>query len=191
MSKNALKEGDVFPGEKISVIEVLESGEGTYELNGDVRSAELGKSLVDFKNRKARIKKKTKNLILPIEGLDVIAEVGSVMRRDARVDILLVDGKEVSKTYTGVIHASSVGRDYSKDMNLAVRNSDIIKAKIINTKNRLIILSITGSDYGVVYAYCSRCGTLLELQKSRLNCPKCGRVERRKISKNYGKEELV
>ena len=76
-------------------------------------------------------------------------------------------------------------------MAMAMKNSDIIKAKIINTKNKMNLLSVRGPEYGVVYGYCSRCGTLLELQRGRLNCPKCDRGERRKIASTYGKEELA
>jgi exosome complex component CSL4 len=73
---------------------------------------------------------------------------------------------------------------------MALRNGDIIKAKVINVENRMLQLSIVSPEYGVVYAYCSRCGTILELQGNRLNCTKCDRGERRKIARTYGKEEL-
>ncbi|UCH57809.1 MAG: exosome complex RNA-binding protein Csl4 [Candidatus Bathyarchaeota archaeon] len=191
MSKKPLKDRDVFPGEKLSVIEVLQEGPGAYHLKGDVRSAELGKARFDLKKKRVEVEKKTKELILPREGLDVTAEVGSVMRRDARVDIFSIDGKMISSPYTGEIHITSVEREFSKDMTMAMRNSDIIKAKIINTKNRMTLLSVRGPEYGVIYAHCTRCGTLLELQRGRLHCPKCDRVERRKIASTYGREELV
>jgi len=114
-----------------------------------------------------------------------------VMRRDARVDIFRIDGKAVTKSFTGEVHISSVEREFSRDMAMAMKNSDIIKARIINTKNKMNLLSVRGPEYGVVYGYCTRCGTLLELQRGRLNCPKCDRGERRKIASTYGKEELV
>ncbi len=120
-----------------------------------------------------------------------MAEAGSVMRRDARVDVFVIDGKRVHVPFTGVIHVSDASKSYMKDMGMAVRNGDIVKARIVNTKNRLIQLSIASPDHGVVYAYCSRCGTLLERRGKRLHCPKCDRVERRKIAKTYGKEELA
>jgi exosome complex RNA-binding protein Csl4 len=94
------------------------------------------------------IKKKTPELTLPLEDLDVIAEVGSVMRRDARVDIFVIDGKAISSPYTGEIHISGVERQFAKDMTMAMRNGDVIKAKIINTKNRMILLSVQGPETG-------------------------------------------
>jgi exosome complex component CSL4 len=191
MAKKKMEDRDVFPGEKLAVIEVLQDGQGTYQEDGDVRSAELGRAHYDLKDRRVKVDKKTRDLVLPKEGLDVLAEVGSVMRRDARVDIFRIDGKTVTKPWTGEIHITSVEREFSRDMAMAMKNSDIIKAKIINTKNKMNLLSVRGPEYGVIYGYCSRCGTLLELQRGRLNCPKCDRGERRKIASTYGKEELA
>lgn len=191
MAKETLKDRDVYPGEKLAVIEVLQDGLGAYQQDGDVRSAELGRAHFQLDERRVDVEKKTRELVLPLEGLEVIAEAGSVMRRDARVDIFIVDGKLVHEPYAGVIHISDVDREYVKDMGMAVRNGDIVKARIINTKNRMVQLSILSPDYGVVYAYCSRCGALLEQRRNRLNCPKCDRIERRKIAKTYGREELA
>lgn len=191
MSKIMLKDRDVFPGDKLAVIEVLQNGLGAYQQDGQVRSSELGRARFNLEKRLVDVEKRTRKLILPREGLEVVAEVGSVMRRDARVDIFIIDGKRIAKPYTGVIHISSVDRDYVKDMTMAVRNSDIVKAKIINTKNWIIQLSIRNPEYGVIYAYCSRCGTLMEQERGRLHCPKCDRAERRKMAKTYGTEELV
>lgn len=191
MPKKLFEDKDVYPGEKLAVIEALEDGPGTYQKNGDVRSSELGTAHYDLDKRQVNVEKKTKDLVLPKEGLVVIAEAGSVMRRDARVDILMIDGKHIEVPYTGVIHISDAGRGYVKDLGMALRNGDIVKGEIINVKNRLIQLSIRDPDYGVVYAYCSRCGTILEEHQGRLHCPKCNRTQRRKLAKTYGKEELV
>ena len=191
MPKKAMKEKAVLPGDKLSVIEVLQNGPGAYQHEGDIRSEELGNAHFDLKKRIVEVRKRTPELTLPREGLDVIAEVGSVMRRDARVDIFIIDGEAIASPYTGEIHISGVERQYAKDMTMAMRNGDTIKAKIINTKNRMIQLSVQGPEYGVIYAYCTRCGTLLELQGGRLQCSKCDRSERRKFASTYGKEDLT
>ena len=137
------------------------------------------------------VKKATKPLNLPLEGVIVIAEAGSITRRDARVDIFLVNKKKVEPTYTGVIHISDVAREFGRNLEQALRSGDIVRAIVVNTKNRILQLSIAGPDYGVVYAYCSRCGGILENQKGRLTCPKCKRVERRQIARSYGREDIT
>lgn len=182
----------MFPGEALAIIEEFLDGSGAYEQDGVVRAAHLGRARFDFSRRRVEITKMTRELVLPLEGLDVIGEAGAVQRRMANVDVFIIDGKEIATPYTGVIHISSVGHgSYVRNMALALRSGDLVKAKIINTKNRIVQLSIEGADYGVIYAYCSRCGATLERRKTRLQCPQCGRVERRKIARTYGAEELV
>jgi exosome complex component CSL4 len=190
-AKARFEEKEVFPGDELAVIEEFMDGEGSYIEDDFVRSEEFGESRYDLEMRVVEVEKKTPELVLPKEGMEVVAETGSVARKDARVDIFMVDGRIVHPTYTGVIHISNVSREYIKNMDIAMRNGDIIKAKIINTKNHLIQLSMEGADYGVIYAYCSRCGTMLEKDKGRLHCPKCNRVERRQMARTYGMEELA
>ena len=190
MPKKNFEDKDVMPGDRLAVIEVFQDGSGAYQQEGNVRSEELGKAHFDFDNRNVSVEKKTRELILPEEGMEVLAEAGSVLRRDARVDIFSINGKRIYVPFTGVIHISDAGPRSIRDLGMAVRNGDIVKARIINVKNRLVQLSMRNPEYGVVYAHCSRCGGLLELNKDRLNCPNCDRVEGRKMAKTYGKEEL-
>jgi exosome complex component CSL4 len=190
MSKAKNIKGKVFPGEPLAVIEEYSEGEGSYRDDGNVRSAELGAPKINTEKRVVEVKKVTKALNLPLEGTEVIAEAGSITRRDARVDIFLVASKRVEPTYTGVIHANDVSREYNRNLEQALRSGDIIKAVVVNTKNTLIQLSMQPPEYGVVYAYCGRCGTILENRGGRLTCPSCQRVERRQTARSYGREEL-
>jgi exosome complex component CSL4 len=190
MSKVKMIKKNVFPGEELAVIEEYNKGEGSYQQDGLVRSEELGETKLNKEKRALEVKKVTKTLNLPLEGVVVIAQTGSVTRRDARVDIFRVDGKKIAPTYTGVIHINDVAREFSRDLEQALRSGDIIRAVVANTKNRIIQLSMAGPEYGVIYAYCSRCGGILENEKGRLTCPKCKRVERRQYAKSYGKEDI-
>ncbi len=189
--KPKIEEKEVFPGERIAVIEEYNDGEGTYQSDGEVRSAEIGVTRHDGTNRSVAVEKRTPEIIVPEEGMMAVAEVGSVARRDARVDIFMLDGRHIHPTYSGVIHISDISREYTKNIDMALRNGDTVKGRIVNVKNRLNQMSLADPEYGVVYAYCSRCGGLLELDRGRLTCPDCGRMERRKTARSYGKEELV
>jgi len=180
----------VYPGDALAVIEEYNDGEGSYQEDGLIRSEELGETRLNREKRALEVKKVTRPLNLPLEGVVVIAEAGSVTRRDARVDIFRVDGKKVEPTYTGVIHINDVAREFGRNLEQTLRSGDILRAVVANTKNRIIQLSMAGPEYGVVYAYCSRCGGILENQKGRLTCPKCKRVELRQIARSYGKEVI-
>jgi exosome complex component CSL4 len=192
MSKSGkLQDRFVYPGEKLAVIEEFLNGPGSFQQNGVIRSAEMGSAHYDLERRAVIISKRTHEPVLPREGLDVVGEVGAVQRRTANVDIFIIDGHEIATPFTGVIHVSSVNSSFARNLGMAIRSGDIVKARIINTKNRIVQLSIEGTDYGVMYAYCSRCGTMMEYRRGRLSCPKCGRVERRKEAKTYGGERLA
>ena len=189
--KHEIEEKEVFPGERLAVIEEYNEGEGTYQSDGEVRSAEIGVTRHDGATRSVAVEKKTPEILVPMEGMVAVAEVGSVARRDARVDIFMLNGRHIHPTYSGVIHISDISRDYTKNIDMALRNGDTVKGRIVNVKNRLNQMSLADPEYGVIYAYCSRCGGLLELDRGRLTCPDCGRVERRKTARSYGKEALV
>lgn len=186
-----LENKDVFPGDKIAVIEEFSEGTGSFEEDGNLRSSEVGKTNYDMNKRVVNVKKTTPELLLPQEGMTIIAKVGSVARRDARIDIFILNGKHIHPTYGGVIHISDISREYIKNIDMAVRNGDIVKAKLVNIKNNLNQCSLVGSELGVIYAYCSKCGGLLERDRGRLTCPDCGRLERRKTAKSYGQEDLT
>jgi exosome complex component CSL4 len=186
-----LGEKKVFPGDQIAVIEEFNLGTGSYEYNGRIISSEIGKTKYEVEKRVIKVDKLTQELILPEEGMIIYAEVGSVAKRDARIDIFRLDEYNIHPTYSGVIHISDISREYTKNIDMALRNGDIIKAKLVNTKNNLNQCTMAESELGVVYAYCTRCGGLLEKNRGKLICPDCGKVEHRKMAKSYGQEDLT
>src|SRR3990170_7996833 len=116
-----------YPGEKLAVIEEFFEGTGAYRGNSVVRAAELGTVNYNIEKRQVGIAKRTRELILPREGLDVIGEVGSVLRRMANVDIFVIGGSGIASPYTGVMHVSSAGGPYSRNLTLTVRGGDVVK----------------------------------------------------------------
>ena len=181
----------VFPGDALAVIEEYNDGRGSYTDDGLVRSEEIGETRLDTDRRAIEVSKATRTLNLPAEGSVVFAETGSVTRRDARVDIIRLNGKPCEPTWTGYIHQNDVAREFSRNLETAMSTGDIIKARIANTKNTIIQLTIDSPDLGVVYAYCTHCGGVLDYQRGQLVCPNCRRVERRQTARSYGKEDLA
>lgn len=64
---------------------------------------------------------------------------------------------------------------------------DVLRATVISDKNRTFHLSTKEKDLGVVYAFCSQCGYMLEPRRQGMHCSRCGRIERRKTAFDYGK----
>ena len=56
MENNSRKE-KAIPGDKLAVVEEFEPGEGTYEVNGEIRASILGKINIDNKNKLITIEK--------------------------------------------------------------------------------------------------------------------------------------
>jgi exosome complex RNA-binding protein Csl4 len=75
MSKTRFDKKGVFPGEKLAVIEEFSDGEGTYEADGQVRSAELGDVKLNQRERTVEVDKRTRELNLPLEGTGSLEEL--------------------------------------------------------------------------------------------------------------------
>jgi len=180
----------VIPGEKIGVIEEFIRGKGTYVNNGVIRSKIVGTTLVNLVSREVMVYPRVRMPVFPEVGSTIIGQVVDVQKTIALVNILKIGDRASRGSFTGILLSTTVdGRRgiHVRDLKNAVRAGDIIVAKVLNNKNGIFILSTAGSKYGVIYALCSECGEILELEKTRLKCPKCKRVERRKTSSNYGK----
>jgi exosome complex component CSL4 len=173
----------VFPGDKIGYAEEFVGGEGVYEENGELYAAVAGKLRI-------------KDRIVSVESLKKIPEINKgdvVLGRvvDVRNSLALVElsrksGSDRALRHTGIaaLHISNVQEGYLKDLDSAVRYMDIIKAKVVDAE--LLKLSTKGREMGVVKAICSRCKAELVLAGDKLKCSRCGNIENRKISSDYG-----
>ena len=76
-------------------------------------------------------------------------------------------------------------------MNEVCKPGDIIRAKVISEKNQIYHLSTNDKNLGVLYAFLFYdVATCLEHDRYEMKCPKCGNVEKRKTTMDYGKEPL-
>jgi len=100
--------------------------------------------------------------------------------------IFRIDKKQLSGFFTGILHISDVRLRYVESMFNVCKPGDILRAKVISEKNRTYHLSTKDKNLGVVYAFCSRCGHMLELKRQGMSCPRCGKIEKRKTVPDYG-----
>ena len=176
----------VLPGDKIGCVEEFEAGEGVYEENGELYASVAGWLVLE--GRKVRIE--PVNSIPKLESGDVI--LGKVVDIKGSVALIRLERKvghdrDLVRSAIGVLHVSNVRDGLLKDMESAFRFGDIVKAKIMDENLRL---STKGEDLGVIKSKCRYCGEELVLDGDKLKCPKCGNVESRKISFDYGKGVL-
>jgi len=177
----------VVPGERLGVIEEFLPGHGTYEEKGTIFSEAIGLAIIDRVNKTVEIQRRTKKPLIPEEDSTVISIVTSTQDKVAQVNILEIDRKRVGLPFSGILHISSSSPRYERTMREVCKTGDIVRAKIVSTKNRVPQLTTIGRGLGVVKAYCSQCGQPLVQRNQTLQCPSCGKVERRKLSEDYGK----
>jgi exosome complex component CSL4 len=180
----------VVPGERLGVIEEFIPDSGTYVKDGIIFSKIVGRSLVDLQNRRVSVYPASEGAVVPKVSSVVIGQIGNAQSDNVLVRIFKVGNKSISGEFGGILHISDVSDRYVNSMNDVCKPGDIVRAKVISEKNRIFHLSTNDKNLGIVDAFCSRCGSLLEPQRYELRCPKCGNIEKRKLAPDYGKEEL-
>jgi exosome complex component CSL4 len=177
----------VVPGERLGVIEEFTPDAGTYVRNGVIYSKVVGEALVDLAHKRVSVRQLAYGTSVPKVGSIVVGQVSNVQTQNAGIRIFNVDKKELSGIFTAVLHVSDVTMRFVDSMFDVCKPGDILRGRIISEKNRTYHLSTKDKDLGVVYAFCSNCGYLLEPKRQIMHCPRCGRIEARKTAFDYGK----
>lgn len=177
----------VLPGERLGVIEEFIPDAGTYVRDGVIYSKVIGRVLIDLVRRRVEVHQLIAPSKVPSLGATVMAQVSNTQTDSAGARIFEIGEEEINGVFTGILHVSDVAMRYVDSMYDICKAGDVIRARVVSDKNRTYHLSTKDKDLGVVYAFCSNCGTLLELRKQGMHCPKCGRIEKRKIASDYGK----
>jgi len=174
----------VLPGDKLGVIEQYLPGAGTYEIDGTIYANFTGNARIDLKNKRVTVVPATRAAVLPKEGTTIIASVTHASEKNATVNIWKINDKTLEVPFTAMLHISSSSPRYERNMSDVCKAGDIIRARVIEM-NRIPQLTTAGRGLGVIKAYCSRCGSVLELKNRRLQCLSCGNIERRRLAEDY------
>jgi len=177
----------VLPGERLGVIEEFIPNTGTYVKDGVIYSKVVGRALLDFLNKRVSVYPLIQGPKIPRVGSIVLGQVSSVQTQNAVVRIYKIGKKQLSGFFTGILHISDVRLRYVESMFNVCKPGDIIRAKVISETNNTYHLSTKDKNLGVVYAFCSQCGYMLQPKRQIMRCPRCGKTEKRKIALDYGK----
>lgn len=174
----------VFPGDKVGSVEEFKVGNGVYEENGELFASVSGVLQIEDKKVNVVSFKKIPELK---KGDVVVGRVVDVRNSFAMVEIARKKGEDRNLAHTGLalLHISNVG-ERVENIESAISYFDIVKARVIDTSPKI---SIKEPDMGVLKAYCGSCKIELALEGGKLKCPNCGKEERRKVSRSYGKGE--
>ena len=180
----------VVPGERLGVIEEFIPDSGTYVKDGVIYSKIVGRELLDLLNKRVSVYPLIEGAVVPKVSTVVIGQIGNAQSDNVLVKIFKIGKKKLSGEFGGILHISDVSDRYVDVMTDVCKPGDLVRAKVISEKNRIFHLSTNDKNLGILYAFCSKCSTLLEPHNYDLRCPKCGNIEKRKMAPDYGKEEL-
>ncbi|MBO3758097.1 MAG: exosome complex RNA-binding protein Csl4 [Thermoproteota archaeon] len=177
----------VVPGERLGSIEEGISEFGTYEDEGNVRAAYIGRATIDKEQKKFSVLPITKMPIYPYKGQSVIAKITSVQNTLAVAQIIAIEGEFINKSFTGLLHSSRIRGRYEKNLRRIIKPGDLVRCKVISSEGT-IHLGISGNFFGVIEANCSICGRILKKigRRNQLRCDNCGNVEIRLLASDYG-----
>ncbi len=190
--KKSVKNGDfVLPGDYLGVIEEFLPGDGVIEENGELYSTRAGKVKINQEKMEISVVPVTDTPPIPKVGQIVIAKVIEVKPQAAIVQLLRIEGRkdyrEIATSKLAGIHISQVKEGFVEDMSKEFKIGDIVRARVLTDEKSPIQLTTRAPDLGVVFALCSNCKTPLVRRGNQLICPKCGRIETRKLSAFYRK----
>jgi len=180
----------VLPGERLGVIEEFIPDTGTYVKEGVIYSKIIGRALLDLSNKRVSVYPLVHGVRIPKVGSIVMGQVTNVQSDSAIVRIFKIGDAPLSGTFSGILHVSDVQPSYVESMFYVCKPGDILRAKVISEKNQIYHLSTKDKNLGVVYAFCSQCGYILEMKRQTAYCARCGKVEKRKATLDYGKGPL-
>ena len=186
-----MKNGDfVLPGDVITDSDRYKAGAGTINDNGTIKALLAG--YVRINPIKKEVSVKPIREPVPIKKDDVVlGEVFSVSNTIANIKIYFVyhnkQLKALTRPYSGTLHTSQIGFRVQK-LSDYLKTGDIILAKVLLDRELPYPLTASRREYGVVAAYCGACGGEMAIKDPKNDtvvCLKCGRIEKRKLSKYY------
>ena len=181
----------VLPGELLGTAEEFVPGHGTYEYNGQVFAALLGQKRVDSKSRTVTVEALHAVPQL-VDGEVVYARVEEIKSSMLVTNVLrsAANKRIVPGTPEGTVHISKAKESYVDELGREFSVGDIIKAQVLQGYP-VVKLTTQGEAMGVVAARCGDCRSPLVRKGDELHCPRCGRIEHRKLSSEYGAIRLA
>lgn len=181
----------VMPGDQLSTSEELLPGEGTFEDDGIVRAAIVGKYIVNEKYRRAEVKPLTSIPVIIKKGDIVIAKVESIRSSMVIADVVHVIGKNraISGDTNATLRVSEISRGYVKDPSTEFGVGDFIRAKVTQVKPSLQ-LETKDRDLGAIKSLCTKCRHPLVKKGDMLECKNCSNKQKRRITDDYGNMDI-
>ncbi len=180
----------VTPGDVIASEEEFVEGDNVFldKSTGLLRASVVGTLRYDMANRYVSVQP-SHLLRAPRKGSLVVGMVTQVRESLAFAELYGEVSleprprwvKEFSGRLPAVITVEQLSDSKVDDIYAFIRPTDVIVGRVQSTISPYL-LSLKGPQLGVIYAFCSRCGSLMNPEADGFRCPRCGNFEKRKIS---------
>lgn len=176
----------VLPGDKLATIEEFSPGEGTAVVGEILVSTISGVKEADMSNRIIAVRPvRSAASAIPKAGDYITGFVDSSSPNMAQITIKAVNDVESSKEFSGMLSLREERRRNSSP----IKAADVVRAKVISTRNSIFHLALSDSRCGVISTVCSSCGgPIVPLGRDRVKCPECGLVDDRLLADDYFKK---
>ncbi len=188
-----IEEGSlVFPGDVLATSEELFSGYGTKDIGGSIIGVMIGNFFINKRHTSAEVKPLTDVPVILKKGDTVICEVRRTTDKMVLLDILHVAGtkREMVGDKDTVIRVADIANEYIVSAKDVYKIGDIIRAEVIQAGPALRVSTAGGSNLGSIKSFCTQCRVPLVRKDSVLECPRCGRSEKRKMASDYGEGNI-
>ncbi|MGC9210306.1 MAG: exosome complex RNA-binding protein Csl4 [Acidilobus sp.] len=180
----------VTPGDVIASEEEFVEGDNVFldKSTGLLRASVVGTLRYDMVNRYVSVQP-SRLLRAPKKGSLVVGMVTQVRESLAFAELYGEVSleprprwvKEFSGRLPAVITVEQLSDSKVDDIYAFIRPTDVIVGRVQSLISPYL-LSLKGPQLGVIYAFCSRCGSLMNPEADGFRCPRCGNFEKRKIS---------
>lgn len=179
------KEKIVMPGDELATSEEYIAGEGTYEKNGKIFSAVIGKKAFDEGEKIAKVAVTNPPAKLK-PGDIVLGEVINISQSIVIISLAQVENRSraLAGDREGALHISKVTKGFVEDIRKEYRLGDIVRARVLQASPS-VQLGTDSEELGVLKARCLKCRAILSKKGDALYCSRCERNEHRKLAKDY------
>ncbi len=188
----AIQDQVVIPGDFLCPPSDHKSGSGTHTRQGNIYSSLCGKVHIEETTKEAAeqslisvLNSKHKALSIPDVGSRVICKVSNISERQAKVNIITVEGTALQQPLSGVIRKNDV-REMEKDSIIifdSFRPGDLVCARIISLgESNQYVLSTAENELGVFMGCSEKGGMLTAVSWAEMQCSKTGLREKRKVA---------
>ena len=193
MAQKVKEDEVVIPGDYLCALSEHKCGPGTYRRQEKIYASFYGKVNIEPAPKEPSTlpqisvtSYKTKVTSAPDIGSRVICKVINISERQAKVNIINVEGTVLQQGLSGVIRKGDV-REMEKDSVVifdSFRPGDLVRARVISLgEGNQYVLSTAENELGVFVGKSDSGAVLMPVSWCEMQCSKTGVREKRKVAK--------